>query len=708
MKSTAARCRDCFDTKTISRGNQYFRDGAVTLLRTDGDSITAQVLGSQPRRYRVEIDWSRARDGDISAFCDCPRYSDGYLCKHVWATLLQVDAEGINAAIPGGQDLFVEDKNDEVELGDEELDDILQAESIHGTDTLESTKQATWHHQLNGVNAFSHERRNAPVQFAAETKKRREIWYVINVGSSLAKGRLIVEFHAAETKKNGDFGKIKRLAVKREKLSTLTDPSDRDLLNLLFSNNLGSNSYSYAYRTSDWDSFSHCTPSAATYDLLLPRMAATGRLVWVLDSDLPIEEARTVAWDEGPAWRFRLDATADEERKTWALHGSLKRNGEVRPLEESLLVMGDGFVLFDDNAASFDDLESLPWIKAFRKNPLIEVPYGDRENFLRWLWHSQHVPDVAWPENLRAVQIKQAPQGRVVIKSERRSHRSDQFFGEVGFVYGDTVIGLNDERRGWYHAEHDQACLRDQDAEQALLARLFDVGARKPSRHSYFDGDVQFHQKHFARIVRTLTAEGWIVESQGQLIRQPGSFDLSVSTNVDWFELDGQVDFGGVTASLPSLLAAMRSGAGFIQLDDGSQGILPEEWLEKYGRLARLAKSEGESLRFASTQALLLDALLAEQGNVRLDTGFSRLRDKLRKFDGVKPGKEPAASTVNCASINARGSAGYSSCVTFALAVAWRMTWGWARRFKSLHFCKHGGLLRRSNTSHRSSSCQKA
>ena len=173
-----------------------------------------------------------------------------------------MDAEGIPAEISGGQDLSA-DENDEVELGDEEFDVILQAESTHGTNTLGSTKQATWHQQLNGVNAFSHERRNAPVQLAAETKKRREVWYVINVGSSLAKGHLIVEFHAAETKKNGDFGKIKRLAVKREKLSTLTDQRDRDLLSLLFSNSLGSDSYSYASRASDWDSFSHCTPSAS-------------------------------------------------------------------------------------------------------------------------------------------------------------------------------------------------------------------------------------------------------------------------------------------------------------------------------------------------------------------------------------------------------------------------------------------------------------
>ena len=231
--------------------------------------------------------------------------------------------------------------------------------------------------------------------------------------------------------------------------------------------------------------------------------------------------------------------------------------------------------------------------------------------------------------------------GVISIKSERRSYRPDHLFGDVTFAYGETVVGLHDQRRGWYVAEHDQAVLRDDDAEQSLLTQLTDLGVRPHAMFSYFGADVQFHQRHLNRIVRALTASGWAVELRGQRIRQPGSFNLSVSTNVDWFELNGQVDFGGVTASLPKLLAALRTGGRFVQLDDGSQGMLPDEWLEKYGGLARLAKSDGESLRFASTQTLLLDALLAEQGNVDFDTGFRRFRDKLQRFDGVKPAKEP-------------------------------------------------------------------
>ena len=54
MKSTAARCRDCFDEKTIARGTRYFRDGAVTLLRTDtGKAITipANKLSAEDQEF---------------------------------------------------------------------------------------------------------------------------------------------------------------------------------------------------------------------------------------------------------------------------------------------------------------------------------------------------------------------------------------------------------------------------------------------------------------------------------------------------------------------------------------------------------------------------------------------------------------------------------------------------------------------------------
>ena len=124
------------------------------------------------------------------------------------------------------------------------------------------------------------------------------------------------------------------------------------------------------------------------------------------------------------------------------------------------------------------------------------------------------------------------------------------------------------------------------------------------------------------QVTKDLVQAGWRVEAEGKLIRPAGEFKLAVTTGIDWFELDGQVDFGGQSVSLPDLLAAARRGETMIALGDGSMGMLPEDWLKKYGMLADLGTAEDGRLRFGSAQAGLLDALLAAQPEIQVDAAF--------------------------------------------------------------------------------------
>ena len=63
-----------------------------------------------------------------------------------------------------------------------------------------------------------------------------------------------------------------------------------------------------------------------------------------------------------------------------------------------------------------------------------------------------------------------------------------------------------------------------------------------------------------------------------------------------------------------------------IKLGDGSMGMLPEEWLKKYGMLADLGTAENGDLRFSSSQAGMLDALLAAQPEIQVDAAFEKVR----------------------------------------------------------------------------------
>src|ERR1700759_4063504 len=123
--------------------------------------------------------------------------------------------------------------------------------------------------------------------------------------------------------------------------------------------------------------------------------------------------------------------------------------------------------------------------------------------------------------------------------------------------------------------------------------------------------------RHQTKAARSLLGEGWRVEAQGKLYREAGDFRIEVTSGIDWFELHGGVTFGDQAVPLPTLLAALRRGEDLVPLGDGSFGLLPEEWLKKYGILAQVGTPEEDHLRFSPAQVGLLDVLLAEQPEAR-------------------------------------------------------------------------------------------
>lgn len=70
--------------KSVTRGRQYFRGGAVGTLVRNGDFLSTVVEGSDIESYRVTVRFS---DGGIAdAKYTCPREFDGS-CKHIVAVL---------------------------------------------------------------------------------------------------------------------------------------------------------------------------------------------------------------------------------------------------------------------------------------------------------------------------------------------------------------------------------------------------------------------------------------------------------------------------------------------------------------------------------------------------------------------------------------------------------------------------------------------
>ena len=208
-----------------------------------------------------------------------------------------------------------------------------------------------------------------------------------------------------------------------------------------------------------------------------------------------------------------------------------------------------------------------------------------------------------------------------------------------------------------------------------------------------------------SQVTKDLVAAGWRVEAEGKLIRPAGEFKMALATGIDWFELDGGIQYGDQNVSLPDLLAAARRGESMIELGDGSMGMLPEEWLKKYGMLADLATVTDGSLRFSSSQAGMLDALA---GRSARNSGRCRFRKGPAKPAAIRGSGRcrftARASTVSCAPISERDWAGLITSSGSALAASWPTIWVLARRFRYWLFSNGGGPTGRPRA-HRWRSC---
>lgn len=181
---------------------------------------------------------------------------------------------------------------------------------------------------------------------------------------------------------------------------------------------------------------------------------------------------------------------------------------------------------------------------------------------------------------------------------------------------------------------------RNLRGEREALNATAGLGLRHTASNT---GDVLLvSPKQMPRAVASLLAGGWIISADQKIVRAAGPPALSIASGIDWFELRGTVTYEQEDGTeqrftLPEILAAARSGKNMITLGDGSQALLPEQWLDEHGLLTALGQVEGDHLRFKSSQAAVLDALLDDKELVEIDDRFKVARQRLKEFEGIDP-----------------------------------------------------------------------
>jgi superfamily II DNA or RNA helicase len=624
------------------RGAAYVQNERVEIAHVTPDRVYGVV--SDTEEFQTQL--SRT-ESQLVTFCTCAKPGQQEVnCKHVWATILLAEANGyMNGGVqPGFFPPFA--ASDEVlvdQLDGELFDDLISGDVFvpsAATTRRETPKPApeqtlrSWERRFNTLREELDEG-----DLTSATTREREIRYELDVAASRAAGLIVVDVLQRQRRANGQWGKQKPLKLKPGKLDEVEREEDRRVLSMMgggvvdrtnwFANQTEFQTAVYRYRI-----------PAELGEELLPALCETSRFSIQDDEDT---KPKPLKWDDGPPWTLSMAVVHEADDGHWTLAGRLSREGQevVCDVRDAELVVPGGFVLRGRSIAHLEDFGAYEWIQLLQSETPIQVPDGDEADFVDQLLDMPATPRLELPEQLRLEEITPEPQPLLTVTAPQGRWRHERLRAEVSFDYGGTIVRASSRRLAIVQRGEGRCIVRDRQREVGFWRELEQHGFRRLLDRRRGSHDVEISVRELGPAVRQLIADKWDVQADGQQVRQAGQVQFRVNTAIDWFELHATVDFGGQGLALPELLAALSRGETTIRLGDGSLGILPEEWLDQYGLLAGLGTPEDEHLRFTSTQAGLLDALLSGQPDVDYDQQFLDLRDRMRSFDGVTSVAEP-------------------------------------------------------------------
>jgi superfamily II DNA or RNA helicase len=371
---------------------------------------------------------------------------------------------------------------------------------------------------------------------------------------------------------------------------------------------------------------------------VLEKVCRTGRarVRRVEDDDEPPQ----LRWDDGSPWQFWIDIRpADSSGKRWLWRGSLRRGDNRLDLGDPLVLLPGLVILPNGKAARFDDAGIYLWMARLRHEKEMALTDLQQDSMLGRILGESGVPPSQLVEGLKLEEVDLPPIPCLTVRTPRQNFGpgSDNLIAELEFDYEGARVSAFPHGRVAVQTDRRRAIRRNERIEGNARARLEELGFREIKDFRYEPGTLEISPKRMPQATKDLVQAGWRIEAEGALIRPAGEFQMNVTSGMDWFELDGHVDFGGQNVPLPEILAAAGRGETMIRLGDGSMGLLPEEWLQKYGALVELGTADGHAIRFAKDQAAVLDALLAAQAEVRVDADFEEARRRLHRFEGIDP-----------------------------------------------------------------------
>jgi non-specific serine/threonine protein kinase len=116
---------------------------------------------------------------------------------------------------------------------------------------------------------------------------------------------------------------------------------------------------------------------------------------------------------------------------------------------------------------------------------------------------------------------------------------------------------------------------------------------------------------------------------------------IFISSNTDWFDAKVDILFGDQKVTVAEVKRALANKQQFVQLNDGTLGILPEEWLKKYSLLFRVGEGKTNSLKLSRFHLSVVDELYETRDEEELAIQLEEKYESLKDFNKIKEIEPP-------------------------------------------------------------------
>lgn len=609
MQSLAKRHLANFEQLIRQKGRQLFQAGRCQISRSEPGLIRGLCRDAE-EKLNLGV---RLQGSEIHVHCECSYFQAGTgFCRHLWALFLTIDQRGVSHYIDP----------------DEGVDSALIADEIWldrpVEEKLDSEERKSWKSLIGTVERIRQTQEKLlfkpVVQYNLDFSHVESQRHVMTLTIFISAQELSAE-------EGNPF-----LSVPMERLLSVLRPSDAEVFALVLSN-----------CASD--------PMGAERIFRLP-LNVEPKL-----SSLLVGVGANLSFGGVPRGRLKVDSTQPweiilriEDQGSYSLLRPLLSRGSeevaLDKIEHFVIAYPRGFYVDSTRCILKDNVDNV-WLQALENGEAAYmIPVSGIRDFLTHFSKacSGLHPRVEWPENFwTVVEIDKQPLPILQVE-----------FNELG-ISGDLLFEYAmdpPQRLSAYSAQNQvlqwntrRSCTRDFDFEKQVMGSM----ERIPNL-GYMDEDHLYHIDHeyVHEVLRGLQAAGILLFGKERRVKTYSKVQLEISTNIDWFEVKGKIDFDGQSVAIGDMLDAIRNNSRFVLLGNGEFGLMPDQWIAKNRHLLEMAENKNGAMNIKKNQFLLLQQMVSDNKSgeieVKKSKGARELNEMVQMaehFNGLKEAEQP-------------------------------------------------------------------